>query len=103
MAEYCSKFDTISESKHPEGLYLSCNILAFLIYESMNIYSIFILYQDEEMTLEFTEIFSKYESLIDRLFEEFATKNKTTSSTLYRCFRDVGMIFSQACLLNLSN
>jgi hypothetical protein len=49
------------------------------------------MYQDEELTFEFTEIFSKYEALIDSLFEVFAKDNKTTSSTLYKCFRDVGI------------
>eukprot|EP01036_Dinobryon_divergens_P029258 gene29258-38328_t len=62
MTEHCYKFDKLAESKSPE---------------------------DEEMNLEFTEVFSKYEALIDRLFDEFASKNKTSSSTLYQCCRDV--------------
>ena len=110
MSEHSFKFDKLAESKFPEGsklcisngtLYLFLHAIDIRTYYYYNVHasiSITNFCKDEEMALEFTEIFSKYESLIDRLFDEFASKNKTTSSALYRCCRDVGMVFRFICI-----
>jgi competence CoiA-like predicted nuclease len=44
--------------------------------------------EEQEMPLEYNDIFLQYQQLIDGLFEQFAASNKFPISAVYQCFRD---------------